>query len=169
MEVTDNLTCPACDNTLTQIKVSNIVVDICQNGCGGIWFDKNELKNFDEKHELADMLLNIKKNDNVQVDYKRDRKCPRCDIKLFRHFSSIKMKIEIDECSKCEGFWLDDKELESIRNEFENEAEKTKASEEFFHSYASKLNQDRDTAEKSWQENASWYEKLFKFIEIYLI
>ena len=44
MEVTDNLTCPACDNTLTQIKVSNIVVDICQNGCGGIWFDKNELK-----------------------------------------------------------------------------------------------------------------------------
>lgn len=161
MEDKDNLICPACDNVLTQTKVSNIVVDVCQDGCGGIWFDKNELKNFDEKHEIADGLLNIKKNENIKVDYNRERRCPKCGIKLFRHFSSIKMQIEIDECTRCEGFWLDDKELESIRNEFENEAEKLAASEEYFHNYAVELNTKRENNKK-----ISWYEKFFKSLKL---
>jgi len=30
------------------------VVDVCQNGCGGIWFDNFELEKVDEKHETLD-------------------------------------------------------------------------------------------------------------------
>jgi uncharacterized protein len=35
--------CPACFNELTQLQVGSLVVDVCQGGCGGIWFDAFEL------------------------------------------------------------------------------------------------------------------------------
>ena len=58
--------CPACKNTLEQMKVGNIVVDVCNHGCGGLWFDSAELRQVDEKHEAAgEALLNVKRNPDV--------------------------------------------------------------------------------------------------------
>ena len=40
------MNCPACGNVLKEMTVSDISVDVCQGGCGGIWFDNFELKKF---------------------------------------------------------------------------------------------------------------------------
>lgn len=34
--------CPRCDRTLTAFTVADVNVDGC-NGCGGVWFDADEL------------------------------------------------------------------------------------------------------------------------------
>ena len=111
--------CPACFNQLSQLQVGNVTVDVCQNGCGGIWFDAFELQRVDEQREAAgERLLEIQRDPAVVVDPKRKRECPRCEaIKLQRHFFSAKRKIEVDQCPNCGGYWLDAGELAAVRAE----------------------------------------------------
>jgi Zn-finger nucleic acid-binding protein len=126
--------CPVCKNTLKEIDINSIKVDICENGCGGVWFDWLELKKVDEKHETDGLfLLDIPRNEDLVINHSAKRKCPRCEeeIIMLKHFSSIKKEIEIDECGNCGGFWLDAGELKKIRNQFETEADKNKAAKEY--------------------------------------
>jgi Zn-finger nucleic acid-binding protein len=111
--------CPACFYELTQTQVGNLVVDVCQGGCGGIWFDAFELERVDEEGEVAgEALLHIKRDEQVTVDSARKRDCPRCDgVKLHRHFFSAKRRVQVDQCPNCGGYWLDAGELELIRSE----------------------------------------------------
>ncbi|MCI5132302.1 MAG: hypothetical protein D3904_12480, partial [Candidatus Electrothrix sp. EH2] len=34
------MNCPVCNNPLTEVSIENIRLDICKDGCGGIWFDR---------------------------------------------------------------------------------------------------------------------------------
>ncbi len=128
------MTCPACDHRLTQIVVGGITVDVCKGGCGGIWFDRFELQKVDEPHESAgEILLDIERDERIRVDHSKRRTCPRCkQIIMMRHFYSVRMQVEVDECPGCAGFWLDVGELAAIRKEFRSEAERRKAAEEYF-------------------------------------
>jgi Zn-finger nucleic acid-binding protein len=120
--------CPACYNELTQFQVGRLVVDVCQGGCGGIWFDAFELQQVDEENEAAQPLLEIRRDERVQVDATRKRDCPRCpDVKLHRHFFSAKRKVEVDECPSCGGYWLDAGELAAIRAEKSSSAKVERA------------------------------------------
>jgi uncharacterized protein len=112
--------CPACFNALTSLQVGAVNVDVCR-GCGGIWFDAFELQRVDEEHETAgDWLLEIEREQRIQVDTQRKRECPRCEgVKLKRRFYSPRRQVEIDECPGCGGYWLDAGELEKIREETE--------------------------------------------------
>jgi len=111
--------CPACFNDLTEIQVGSLKVDVCQGGCGGIWFDAFELQRVDEETEAAGgHLLDIQRDERVKVDPSRKRDCPRCEgVKLKRHFFSAKRLVEVDECPNCGGYWLDAGELARIRAE----------------------------------------------------
>ena len=111
--------CPACFNALKEIQVGTLKVDVCQGGCGGIWFDAFELERVDEEDEAAgEPLLHIQRDPLVVVDSSRKRDCPRCaGIKLHRHYFSAKRRVEVDQCPNCGGYWLDAGELEQIRNE----------------------------------------------------
>jgi len=111
--------CPACFNDLTEVQVGNVKVDVCQGGCGGIWFDAFELQRVDEEEEAAgERLLEIEHDKSVTVDPTRKRECPRCEgIKLKRHYFSAKRRVEVDECPNCAGYWLDAGELAQIRLE----------------------------------------------------
>ena len=102
-----------------QMQVGNLVVDVCQDGCGGIWFDAFELQQVDEQNEAAgEPLLGIRRAERIVVDPSRKRECPRCaGIKLHRHFFSAKRRVEVDECPNCGGYWLDAGELAQIRAE----------------------------------------------------
>ncbi len=126
--------CPACEYKLTQMAVGDITVDVCQGGCGGIWFDRFELQKVDEPHESAgEALLDIERNEEVVVDHSKRRKCPKChNLIMMRHFYSVKMKVEVDECPGCGGYWLDVGELAMIRKEFNTEEERRRAAEEYF-------------------------------------
>jgi Zn-finger nucleic acid-binding protein len=119
--------CPACFNVLRQYQVGSIHVDVCHQGCGGIWFDAFELQQVDEVHETAgDLLLHVQGNAELVVDHGRKRACPKCEgVKLKRRFFSARREIEIDECPGCGGCWLDAGELAKIRaqNQAEREAQ----------------------------------------------
>ena len=125
--------CPACGNTLYEVTIGEITVDVCQEGCGGIWFDTFELRKVDEPHEsLGESLLDIE-GGGAEVDFSGKRTCPRCgDTVMARHFFSVKMAVEVDECPKCGGFWLDRGELAKIRTLFGSEEEGRKAAREYF-------------------------------------
>ena len=126
--------CPACGNTMTKKTIAGVGLDVCEGGCGGVWFDWFELQKFDESHEHAgEELLNVARDESVIVDHEARRNCPRCqDIVMMRHFFSPKMEVEVDECPKCGGFWLDPGELRSIRDQFENEAARDDAARDYF-------------------------------------
>src|SRR5881394_67359 len=111
--------CPACFNNLSRMQVGNLVVDVCQDGCGGIWFDAFELQRVDQDNEAAGApLLGIRRDERIVVDPARKRECPRCaGVKLHRHYFSAKRRIELDECPGCGGYWLDAGELAQIRAE----------------------------------------------------
>ena len=128
------MNCPACDNQLEPRIVEGLSVDVCKNGCGGIWFDNFEIKKFDEPHEsLGADLLNVEKNPTVVVDRSKRLKCPKCDdIVMMRHFFSVKKQVEVDECPGCAGIWLDTGELGAIRSLFNTEQERHDAAEEYF-------------------------------------
>ncbi len=110
--------CPACSHELTALQVGSLTVDVCQDGCAGIWFDAFELQRVDEEEEAGEPLLHIRKSDFVTVDPARKRECPRCaGVKLHRHFFSAQRRVEVDQCPNCNGYWLDDGELAQIRAE----------------------------------------------------
>jgi len=128
------MNCPACGNELEKMTVGNVVVDVCQRGCGGIWFDNFEIEKFDEPHESAgEQLLDIERDESIVVDRIKRFNCPKCsDIVMMRHFFSVKKQVEVDECPGCGGFWLDAGELGKIRSLFDTEEERHKAAEEYF-------------------------------------
>ena len=111
------------------MSIGALQVDVCQNGCGGVWFDNFEIQHVDEPHEFAgEQLLHIPRQENISIDYTAKRHCPRCpDILMMKHYSSIQHKVEIDECGQCGGIWLDMGELAQIRSLYESEEEKNKA------------------------------------------
>ena len=111
--------CPACFNSLTEIRIEGIAIDVCQGGCGGAWFDAFELQRLEKFAGNSNAMIGtISRNPSIKVDATRKRDCPRCEaIKLQRHFFSSRRRVEVDQCPNCGGYWLDSGELESIRQE----------------------------------------------------
>jgi Zn-finger nucleic acid-binding protein len=158
--------CPACGNQLQEMTVSDVTVDVCQDGCGGIWFDNFELKKFDEPHESAgEELLNIERDENIVIDHTKKRNCPKCsDMVMMRHFFSTKKEVKLDECPNCCGIWLDAGELEKIRNLFSSEEEKKAAAEEYLTEvFGSDLALQQDM-NKSQADRIRKITKIFRFL-----
>ncbi len=90
------MNCPACESSLTEVAAGDIKVDICAQGCGGVWFDWKEIKKFDEPHEFpVDNLIgkelgNPSKKQGVRF-------CPKCEEELCRRFYDMKGEVEVDQ------------------------------------------------------------------------
>ena len=57
------LKCPACGKDMEKVFIpsAGINIDICSEGCGGIYFDNREFDDFDEKDEdISAILAKIK-------------------------------------------------------------------------------------------------------------
>ena len=158
--------CPVCERELQEINVKDIMVDVCMNGCGGIWFDNREIKKVDEQHETAgELLLDIKKDPKIIIDKSKTKFCPIClEQKMVKHFVSIKREIEVDECYNCGGIWLDFGELGEIRQQYSTEEERKKATEEFIKN-AIEPELEKMLAESEEKlKKARKFAKIFKFI-----
>ncbi|MBU1698933.1 MAG: zf-TFIIB domain-containing protein [Candidatus Eisenbacteria bacterium] len=126
--------CPACGLDLRPIATGEITVDVCDGGCGGIWFDRFELDKVDEEHESAgEALLDIPRREGVRIELERKRHCPICDdVIMIQHFMSVKRRVTIDECGGCAGIWLDAGELGMIRELYRTETERRQAADQYF-------------------------------------
>jgi Zn-finger nucleic acid-binding protein len=146
--------------------VGDVVVDVCQGGCGGIWFDNWELKKFDEPHEhLGEQLLDIDIAPNIKVNYSKRRQCPKCaGVTMMRHFFSVKREVEVDECAACAGIWLDAGELKRIRSLFNTEEERRQAAQEYFEEiFGEELDRMRRESQEKL-ERARRIAHIFRFI-----
>ena len=147
--------CPACGCEMEKVYVpdAGIYVDICLNGCGGIYFDNRELDKVDEKQESISAILDAINNKNFKyVDTTEKRICPVCHTPMVKHFMSAKKEVEIDDCYKCGGKFLDNGELQKIRAQYENNAERVKdlrqtIDNNFTQLYQEFLNDNYDDAE----------------------
>ena len=107
--------CPKCKmDNLEEIKINGVKIDRCEN-CGGLWFDKDELKivrdHRDENLSWLDFDLWEDKN-KLQISGK-SMDCPRDDKPLFR-IKYGETGIMVDICLECRGVWLDREELDKI-------------------------------------------------------
>lgn len=159
------MNCPACGNELTAKTINEVEVDVCDGGCGGIWFDAFELAKFDEAHEEASELLEVTRDESVIVDRSKRYHCNRCkDIVMARHFFSVKHEVEVDECPGCNSIWLDGGELETIRGLFETEAARKEAGyAQFAKEFGSELAAMEADGQRRLQK-AQRFANMFRFI-----
>ncbi len=167
--------CPSCSHKLTRLTAGDIELDICKGGCGGVWFDRNELLKFDEQHEFdVTRVLGIERDPNAQVTFDERKLCPCCSNEpLVRQYLDHKNKIEMDQCWNCAGIWLDVGELDTLRSQYSTFEERSKAAnlmiDDVMKQHQEAMNQrtkeeiDRYNEETSTRFRASLYaiKKLF--------
>jgi Zn-finger nucleic acid-binding protein len=124
---------PAAGEPLQQ--EAGLQVDVCDGGCGGIWFDHYELQKVDEPSESAgEELLQVARNPALAVDVQARHACPHCNngTIMMRHFESVLRRVSVDECPACGGVWLDAGELGAIRDELPSEEARHDAAGAYF-------------------------------------
>ena len=158
--------CPACGNALKETAAGPVSADVCEGGCGGIWFDQLELRKLDEPHESAgESLLAAPRSPDVRVDRTQRRKCPKCDdMTMMRHFFSVKREVEVDECPACGGFWLDCGELADIRTQFETQEQREQAARAYFDDVFRDELAPMRAESKARAEKARRISNIFRFI-----
>ena len=129
--MTDNfntIKCPACQKEMIMIfePSQGVNIDICLNGCGGIYFDNRKFNYYDEQHENIEVIINsIEGKTFESVDETLPRTCPVCGARMAKHYASIKKEVLIDDCLSCGGKFLDNGELQRIRAEYATEQERS--------------------------------------------
>ena len=114
------LKCPACGIEMTKIFIpeQNINLDICVNGCGGIYFDNRELERFSNSETNITEITNALSAKTFDApNENKTRICPVCGANMVKNFASGHRNIQIDECYSCGGKFLDYDELQKIRAE----------------------------------------------------
>ena len=122
--------CPACKKPMKKIFVPSAAmnVDICVDGCGGIYFDRREFKRVDEQNEDITPILEAIENKTFQyVSQEIKRECPNCGAMMVKNYTSANFNIQLDECYSCGGTFLDNGELQKIRESKIDAENKTNA------------------------------------------
>jgi hypothetical protein len=116
--------CPVCSKEMVEENFGGMLVDVCEIGCRGIWFDWMELTKLDERNEGLGAALEEALNNPRSNDESRGKiKCPKCDLPMYRHIHLRTKEVDVDECGHCGGFFLDSGELKATRDTYMSEEE----------------------------------------------
>lgn len=129
------MNCPSCNLEFSVISAGGLRVFVCQGGCGGLWFSRFEWLKLDRhSHGIGERLLNVPRADGVRYFRDVEAICPYCKTSLMlRHFFSREQNVEVYQCAKCGGFWVDSGELGSIvKSIFETEEKQQQAVASYF-------------------------------------
>lgn len=128
--------CPSCKKELSEkIKISDVEIERC-SACGGLWFEKDELRLAKDKKapeakwidiEIKDESINWLNfnlwKDKTKFKLKKDIKfCPVDEVPLYQ-IGYGDAPVEIDVCGICLGIWLDKGEFKKIIDYVKNKAE----------------------------------------------
>lgn len=111
------LRCPRSSTALTRLRIGGIDTDLCED-CGGLWLDRLELARFQHPESVFGEALAAHLNQfpPTLIDHSIRLACPHHpDVVMLRRKFSLAVPIDIDECPKCGGIWLDSDELAQIR------------------------------------------------------
>ena len=157
--------CPSCSGKLTQMQASGVTLDVCQGGCGGIWFDRDELESFDEESEFnLDSIVQHQLPEKI-TKKQGARHCPNCEDQAMARMSfDIKDEVEIDQCFTCGGVWLDGGEISSIRAQFKTMGDRKKAGDAYLSQAEKSLEDSFAAARKEEQQDLEESEEHLDFL-----
>lgn len=92
--------------------MTQVELDYCGQGCGGLWFDKKELgATIDNQTDFVGIENSL--NTAKSTDYPCGN-CPNQFLVRLQYHPDY--QVEIDYCQACEGIFLDGGELRDIKN-----------------------------------------------------
>ncbi|NKB88145.1 MAG: hypothetical protein GKS06_07995 [Acidobacteria bacterium] len=100
------MNCPECGASLERRNLASVIVDECVE-CGGIWFDRDELRRAKDAAEPDANWLDFeawKHTDSVHGK-PAGMDCPSCEVPLLE-LTYGDTGVEIDHCPGCWGVWL---------------------------------------------------------------
>lgn len=115
--------CPKDKSLCFTKQLEDVTVDICPL-CDGVWLDREEViklaRHFDApKYSMVDEIMNDwhspENNGTEPKDLWSESKllCPNDNLPMSKHYFAGS-KVGVDQCSVCQGFWLDGGELHEI-------------------------------------------------------
>ena len=112
------MNCPRCQNELTQEHIKDLNNQIPHHKCGnceGIWISASNLTILEKVTDIK--LLEIK-----QVPSDKEQRVPlKCpvhnDLTMDKFKHPKDSAVIYDQCSSCQGIWLDKGELKAIQEE----------------------------------------------------
>lgn len=145
------ITCPACGKYMAKIYLKHINknIDICLEGCGGIYFDNREFELFDEVDENMEDIETFYDDENIVFKPANDedkRICPNCNAPMVKTGNGTPQNnFKIDCCYTCGAKFLDGYELQKIRKACGTEEER---SAYFNEQFKAKFGSDIEKLEK---------------------
>jgi uncharacterized protein len=157
--------CPACENELTEHKVSGVKVNVCAGSCGGLWFHIAQTRKIERlKPGAGSALLHFEVADGVKTYRGAEHPCPHCNTTLlYRHFFSRKLDTEVNQCSKCSGFWVDVGGLSKLVKS--QQGEKEEALEKYFTAIMGDKISGMNLANEDIVQAAKTISSIFNFIK----
>ena len=114
----ETLFCPACNTEMKKIYLpeQGINIDVCVDGCGGMYFDNRELQKVqDDDASVSSIIESINlKAAFANVDVDAPRVCPACGTNMVKMGGNV--GIEYDSCNVCGGKFLDNGELKKMHD-----------------------------------------------------
>ena len=106
-----SIPCPKCHTPTKPFNLeADLFFDRCDS-CKGMWLDKGELaRTTGSSNDFPDPA-------RAMSGPATDKNCPKCegDIHLHEVAYASGSKIIVDVCKRCEGLWLDSRELTQVQ------------------------------------------------------
>lgn len=112
------ITCPACGKQMTKIFLAEkgVNIDVCDKGCGGMFFDAREIQQFSgADDDISELKKALEGKNFMPVDESQTRVCPACSHNMVK---TNVFGVEVDTCYICGGLFLDNGEFEKVRSNF---------------------------------------------------
>jgi len=155
--------CPACANEMATQNFG-VNVEVCDN-CKGMWFEQGELRMMDENNEgLGAALEAALRSPRANLGQRGDLTCPKCGISMHQHRYKRNEQVNIDECYKCGGMFLDSGELTEIRNHYMSDADVDAYADQLVNSIPEYVEAEKDL--KAKEERTEAIKKATRFLTV---
>lgn len=157
--------CPVCQKEMAEKDFGGVKVNVCENGCKGVWLDWFELSKLDEKNENFSNVLKGALNHPRTNDESREKiNCPKCGIPMHRHEYDSEKEVNVDECYACGGFFLDSGELKVIRDNHMSEEEETQYAQKLVNNMPEYREAERDLVKE--EQRAAAIRRYTRFLRL---
>jgi Zn-finger nucleic acid-binding protein len=94
-----------------------VIVDLCVEGCGGVWLDADDMRHGRDLREALDDHLQgpSRVSPSIVVDRAAPADCPVCGERMRRYRWNYTSRVVLDQCPKGHGSWLDGGELAEMQ------------------------------------------------------
>lgn len=159
------MNCPACNHELKLLQVTGVKAHACAGSCGGLWFERSEVKKLKDRNAAAGTeLLHVERAEGVHTFRDIQHPCPRClHTLLYRHCFSKSFFYEVDQCAKCAGFWLDAGVLAGLSLKSPTESD-LQTARDYFKSLFEKSLKPENLTHPDAHEAAKIIVRLFRFL-----